>query len=103
MVFLPGMWSGHGHNYSWLLLQPQDEDSSVILGSCPSLTKYQDFIVHLGFPGGSAVKNPTASAGNAREIQGFDPGWEDPLEKKMATHSSFLAWKIPRTEEPGGL
>ena len=30
-------------------------------------------------------------------------GWEDPLEKEMATHSSILAWKIPRTEEPGGL
>ena len=28
---------------------------------------------------------------------------EDPLEKKMATHSSILAWRIPRTEEPGGL
>ena len=30
-------------------------------------------------------------------------GWEDPLEKGMATHSSILAWRIPRTEEPGGL
>jgi len=30
-------------------------------------------------------------------------GWEDPLEKEMATHSSTLAWKIPWTEEPGGL
>ena len=30
-------------------------------------------------------------------------GWEDPLEKGMATHSSFLAWRIPWTEEPGGL
>ena len=29
--------------------------------------------------------------------------WEDPLEKEMATHSSLLAWKIPWTEEPGGL
>ena len=29
-------------------------------------------------------------------------GWEDPLEKEMATHSSILAWKIPWTEEPGG-
>ena len=28
-------------------------------------------------------------------------GWEDPLEKEMATHSSILAWKIPWTEEPG--
>ena len=30
-------------------------------------------------------------------------GWEEPLEKEMATHSSILAWKIPWTEEPGGL
>ena len=30
-------------------------------------------------------------------------GWEDPLEKEMATHSSTLAWKIPWAEEPGGL
>ena len=30
-------------------------------------------------------------------------GQEDPLEKEMATHSSILAWKIPRAEEPGGL
>ena len=30
-------------------------------------------------------------------------GWEDPLEKEMATHSSILAWRIPWMEEPGGL
>ena len=30
-------------------------------------------------------------------------GWEDPLEKEMAAHSSTLAWKIPQTEEPGRL
>ena len=30
-------------------------------------------------------------------------GWEDPLEKEMATHSSILAWRIPWTENPGGL
>ena len=29
-------------------------------------------------------------------------GWEDPLEKGMATHSSILAWRVPWTEEPGG-
>ena len=34
-------------------------------------------------------------------VQSLD--WEDPLEKEMATHSSTLAWKIPWTEEPGGL
>ena len=30
-------------------------------------------------------------------------GWEDPLEKEMATHSSILAWRTPWTEEPDGL
>jgi len=30
-------------------------------------------------------------------------GWEDPLEKEVATHSSILAWRIPWTKEPGGL
>ena len=39
--------------------------------------------------------------GDARDVS-FDP-WEDPLEKEVATHSSILAWKIPWTEEPGGL
>ena len=34
-------------------------------------------------------------------VQSLD--WEDALEEGMATHSSFLAWRIPRTEEPGGL
>ena len=37
------------------------------------------------------------------EIQVQSPGWEDPLEEGMATHSSTLAWRIPWTEEPGGL
>ena len=36
-----------------------------------------------------------------RETQLRSLGWEDPLEKEMATHSSTLAWKIPWTEEPG--
>ena len=31
------------------------------------------------------------------------PGWEDPLEEEMATHSNILAWRIHWTEEPGGL
>ena len=38
-----------------------------------------------------------------RETQVQSLGWEDTLEKEMAAHSSTLAWKIPWTEEPGGL
>jgi len=52
-----------------------------------------------GFPGGSEVKNRPAK----QETQVQSLGQEDPLEKEMATHSSILAWRIPWTEEPGGL
>ena len=45
------------------------------------------------------VKNPPANAGDIVESL----GWEDPLEKELATHSSILAWRIPWAEEPGGL
>ena len=38
-----------------------------------------------------------------QEMQVQSLGWEDPLEKGMATCSSIHAWRIPRTEEPGGL
>ena len=38
-----------------------------------------------------------------QETQVQSLGWEDPLEKEMATHSSTLAWRIPWTEEPSGL
>ena len=51
----------------------------------------------LGFPGSSAVKNPPAT----QETWVRSLGQEDPLEKKMATHSSTLAWRIPWTEESG--
>ena len=40
-----------------------------------------------------AVKNPPANAADARDA-GLIPGWEDPLEESMATHSSIFAWRI---------
>ena len=49
-----------------------------------------------------AVKNPSASAGDM-ETEVRSLGREDPLDEEMATPSSILAWKIPSTEEPGGL
>ena len=51
------------------------------------------------FSGGSVIKNLPASEGDRRNVV-----WEDPLEEKMTTttHSSILAWKIVRTEKPGG-
>ena len=49
--------------------------------------------------GGSDGKDYAFTVGEPRLIS----GWEDALEKEMATHSSILAWRIPCTEEPGGL
>ena len=53
----------------------------------------------MGFPGVSEVKNPPANAGDS----GSSPGLGRSLEEGMATHSSVLGWRIPWTEEPGGL
>ena len=51
----------------------------------------------MGFLGGSAVKNLPV----VQEMWVQSLGQEDPLEECMATHSNILAWRIPRTEEPG--
>ena len=53
----------------------------------------------MGFPSGSDVKNlPVMQETPVRPL-----GWEDPLEKGMATHPRILAWKIPWPGEPDGL
>ena len=48
------------------------------------------------------TKNPPANAGDIRDV-GLTLGHKDLLEEVLATHSSILAWRIPWTEEPGGL
>ena len=52
-----------------------------------------------GFPGGSDGKESACNV----EDPGQSLGLEDPLEKGMANHSTILAWRVPWTEEPGGL
>ena len=55
-----------------------------------------------GFPSGSKVKNPPAMQ-ELQETRAWSLGQKDPLEEHIANHSSLLAWRISRTEEPGGL
>ena len=55
------------------------------------------------FPGGASVKRILLSTQETQKTQVRSLGLEDPLEKEMATHSSILSWRIPWTEEPGGL
>ena len=68
---------------------------SYQLSNIISITLYthRDFLV------AQTVRNLPA----VQETQVQSLGWEDPLEKGMTTHSSILAWRIPWTEEPGGL
>ena len=49
------------------------------------------------------VKSLPTNAGGTRSAGSVSLGGEDPLEKEMATHSSILAWRIPRKQELGGL
>ena len=72
--------------------------AAVLLGNSPICVMY--LLSQGGFPHASDGKEPACSTGDP----GFDP-WvrEYPLEKGMATHPSILAWRIPWTEEPGGL
>ena len=53
----------------------------------------------MGVPSGSARKNLPVM----QEMQVQSLGWEDPPEEEMGTHSHIHAWRIPWTEEPGGL
>ena len=55
-----------------------------------------------GFPSGPGVKNLHTNAEDTRD-SAWTLGWQDPLEKEIATHSSILGWEIPWTEEPGVL
>ena len=67
-----------------------------------SMPSFRDALLSLPltfFPGGSMVKNLPIDAGDAGSV----PGLGTSLEQEMATHSSILAWRMPWTEEPGGL
>ena len=67
--------------------------------SSPSITIHR---MSSGFPCGSVVKYPPAMQ-ETQELQVWSLDQEDPLGEETATHSSILAWEIPRTEEPGAL
>ena len=69
------------------------------MGSLKPLMNNSYRLICLSLFVAQSVKNLPA----VQETRVGSLGWEDPLEKEMATHSSILAWKISWTEEPGGL
>ena len=92
--------------------QPRDQTQvSHIAGRCftiwatreelTSLSTYLNFFI-LTIEGGTSSKEPACQS-RRRKKRVWSLGWEDPLKEGMAAHSSFLAWRIPWTEEPGRL
>ena len=79
--------------------------------SCPSKvmlkilrkTEEQEYFPAHSIRPASLVAQRVKRLPAVQETQVRTPGWEDPLEKEMTTHSSTVAWRIPWTEEPGGL
>ena len=84
-----------GHSHTFLFMYCLCCFAFIYLLLCISVLPMED----LGFPSGSDGKESTCNAGDL----GPSMGLEDPLEEGMATHSSILAWRIPWTEEPGGV
>ena len=94
--------------YSELLFQSSDSDNqmpvfnvtwTLLLGFC--LTQYycyQECVSQV-----AQWWNNMPAMQETQETRVWSLGWEDPLEKEIASHSSILAWEIPWTEEPGGL
>ena len=84
---------GYPLQYSWASLVAQ------LVGKIPRRREWLPISALLASPMAQMVKNlPTMQKTQVQSL-----GWEVPLEKRMATHSSILAWRIPLTEEPGGL
>ena len=75
------------------------ESSPTLYPNFFELVNFFTAFGHGGFPGSSVVKNLFAM----QETQVWSLGWENPLEKEMATHSSILVWETPWSEEPGRL
>ena len=92
----------HSSLLAWRILWTEEPGGLPSIGSHRVGHNWSDLAaatIYWGFPGSSVVKNPPAM----QVTRVWHLGQEDPLEKKMATHSSILDWRIPWTEEPGRL
>ena len=99
-----GRFPGEGKDYPLQYSGLENSMDFWVHGVAKSWIWLSDFHMHhyWEFPGSSVAKNLPASAGNGGEwVRSLDR--DDPPEKGMASHCSILAWRIPWTEEPGGL
>ena len=98
-----GKSPGEGNDYPLSYIAIQWQSSPELLSSIYlKNSKTYSILFYVLLKYGSVVKNSPVMQ-KPQETRGRFLGWGDPLEKEMATHFSILAWRIPRTEEPGGL
>ena len=69
----------------------------------PKTETWECLHCHWGFSGGANGKEPTSQCKTHKEMWVWSPSREDPLEEGIATYSSILVWRLPRTEESGRL
>ena len=69
----------------------------------PFLFLFLNSFTYLGFPGGTSGKEPGCQCRRHKRYSFQSLCWEDPLEEEMSTHPRIFVWRIPWTEEPGGL
>ena len=114
---LPRPWDSPGKNTGvgchFLLQCMKVKSESEVAQPCPTLSDPTDcsqqaapsmrFARQEYWNGNSLLAQMVKNMPAMQETQVQSQGWEDPLEKEMATHSSILDWRIPQTEEPGRL
>ena len=90
--------------YCWrLALRILSKKITRMWNECNIMVVWTIFCIALIWDWTSLVAQMVKHLPAVQETRVWSLGWEDPLEKEMATHASTLAWKIPWTEEPGGL
>ena len=98
----PGLWSTHLFYRQILINQDNKGRGRAWIDNTPRVPN-SDLAIHCVCIWASLVTQTTKDSACNVGDPVWSLGWEDPLEKEMATHSSNLAWRTPWTEEPGGL
>ena len=95
--------SSKNPSYLYSLAQPLVSYTVVMTNKLSYLSVLLFFMCLPNYEGASLIAQSVKSLPAVQDTQVQFLGQEDPLEKEMATHSSIFAWRIPWTEEPGGL
>ena len=95
----------HSSTLAWRIPWREEPGRLLVHGVAKSQTRLSDFtftfMIKEGFPGGASGKEPACQCVRCKR-GGFNP-WVGKIAWRRAWHSSILAWRIPWTEEPGGL